>query len=732
MRSVGLGIALCLLASGCGDDDGSAPAHRGPLASFAVPAEGALSWGDVPFPHDLYTDDAGRLDLGTMPVDSPVWQDARTALAERVGFCTICAAHFPIVGEIDRASLGETPSPGDPASVDDAIVMVDVDPESPERGRLIPLRTQFAPDESAPDDPKGFVSVRPVRGVVLAPERTYAIVLTNRLLDPFGAPLRATTQFAAARDGASDDAATARAATSMQDALREVGAVGVPLERIVSAAVFTTGDPTSHARAISDLVDTWADAASPVATFDRMWRADDGSLDDLLGTPASDLPGMDAPPAPGTEGERAVAHETTSLLLSGSFNSPRIVSGERFDVGTLRREPDGSLGVGPDEAVPFLLTIPEGADVANLPVVIVHWGIGGQRKNALVLADTLGRLGIAVMGIDPYQHGGRSESAEDRAHDVRGGDGLLGPDGLEEHDDIGLTLRMFGGVGAEPGLEASPRYPLAAMSQLTADLIAALHFVRSGDLGALSAADPALANLAFDPDHLMLVAESLGTIPATALLAARSDVSAAVLAVSPGSLIEIICEGPVFRGTAKILLGSLGLGGEFDEVDKSLCMDPVADFYRWSIEPIEPIAQASRLFSAPAVDGPRPDVMWLFGEMDESIGTPMPDAMVGATGAPGIGEFAFADVRAELAPLAGNLSTPSGNVTAGAIRYEQAGHGLLGSQNQQSTIVPPVLPPFETRADALSFLNPIDRTHAQVATFFEARLRDGQAVIAEP
>jgi len=733
MRRIGFGIALCVFVVGCGSDS-DAPVSPGPLASFSVPAEGQLTWGDVPFPHDLYLDEAGHLDIASMPIDSPVWRDARETLARRIGFCTICATHFPVSGQIDRASLVPRPAPGTPASADDAIVMVDVDPNSPERGRLIPLRTQFAADRTDTEQPRGFISVRPVRGIVLAPRRTYAVVLTNRVRGPSGAALRPSTFFAKVLEGASaTDPALARASSSMADALGEVSAVGVPTERIVSAAVFTTGDPTEHARDLSALVDAWADATPPQATFDRMWRADDGSLDTLLGTPESDLPGMDATPAAGVDGERAVRHGDVSFLLSGSFASPRIVTGGGYDVGTLRRDSDGELTTGPDdEQVPFLLTIPKGAELTNLPVVIVHWGVAGQRKNALVLADTLGRLGIAVLGIDAYQHGGRAESAEDTAHDMRGGDGFLGPDGLEEHDDIGLTLRMFGAIGSEPGVEASPRYPLAAMSQLTSDFITAIRFVKGGDLQALASADPALTDLAFDSNHVMLLGESLGNIPATALLAARADVSSAVLAVSPGSLIEIICEGPVFRATAGLLLGSLGLGGEFDEVDESLCMNPVADFYRWSIEPVEPIAYAARLFEDPFTPGPRPDVLWIFGEMDESVGTPMPDAMVGAAGVPGIGQFVFADVTTAAPPLSANVSTPSGKVTAGAIRYEAAGHALLGAQNQKSSFVPPIVPPFNPRNAPLEFQNPIERIHAQVARFFETSLRDGRAEIVAP
>ena len=56
---------------------------------------------------------AGHLDIAVMPVDTPVWNDARAELAKRTGFCTMCATHFPVTGEIelpDSLDLDQAPS----------------------------------------------------------------------------------------------------------------------------------------------------------------------------------------------------------------------------------------------------------------------------------------------------------------------------------------------------------------------------------------------------------------------------------------------------------------------------------------------------------------------------------------------------------------------------------------------------------------------------------------------
>lgn len=67
------------------------------------------------------------------------------------------------------------------------------------------------------------------------------------------------------------------------------------------------------------------------------------------------------------------------------------------------------------------------------------------------------------------------------------------------------------------------------------------------------AVDPALAGLRFDPDHILFIGESLGTIAGTAMLTTDAGVSAAVLGVSPGSLVDVFCESPVYRTTMELI-----------------------------------------------------------------------------------------------------------------------------------------------------------------------------------
>ncbi|MBI4702899.1 MAG: hypothetical protein HY744_17415 [Deltaproteobacteria bacterium] len=722
--------ALLSLGAGCSSTDGEAPAPSatGPVARYDVPAQGPFAFGDAPFPNDLHLDAAGKVDIAALPGDKPVWEDVRALLNTRRGFCTSCTVHFPIDGVVARDSLGEDAAVGAEASPADPVVMLDVGPESPERGGLVPLRVQY-------DDENGLVTVRPVRGVVLTPRHSYAVALTSRVRGLDGAPVQPAPMFAAARDGAgAGDGALGRLHALAAPALTALEQAGVPRAAVASLAVFTTDDPSEHAASVASLVAEHYGSGAPAAAFDRLWRADDGSLDKLMGTPAEgSKPGMDAAPAPGVEGTRAVAHATTAFLLSGSFPSPRIVAGKGTDVGTLRLSEDGKLEAGPEEQVPFLLTVPKGADLTKLPVVIVHWGMGGRRQNSLVFADTFGQLGVAVLGIDAYQHGARADSAEDKAHDLRGDDGFMGPDGLDEHSFMGVMSRAFGLAGTEADVVASPRFGLAALSQMAADLLATVRFVRQGDLAALAAADPALAGLAFDPGPAMLVGESLGTVAATTALTADSGVGAAVLGVAPGSLIDIFCESPVYRAQAELIfMPVLGVEGELDEHERRMSMHPLLNLFRWALEPVEAQALARRLLREATAEGARPDLLWQFGELDESLGTAAPDALLAAAGVPAEGSFEFAALPAGEPPFHENVTTPQGAVTAGGWRFAQAGHGMLGTIHQSSGYEPPIVPPFVSRDHSLDFENPTELTHAQIAAFFEAWMKTGRAEIRAP
>ena len=184
--------------------------------------------------------------------------------------------------------------------------------------------------------------------------------------------------------------------------------------------------------------DYYAANGAPTITVTRVWKVSDGTLTDLLGTPATaNLPGLDNPAMTGTTGTHAVRHETTAFVIKGTFNAPRVITGTGKELGTLK---DDTTDGGP---VPFLLTIPAGGDVTKLPLLVFGHGAGGVLDEQLALADTAGKAHAAVLSLETFLHGERSTDATDTLHNLRGDDGTLGPDGFFEHQTLTVGLHLF-------------------------------------------------------------------------------------------------------------------------------------------------------------------------------------------------------------------------------------------------------------------------------------------------
>ena len=139
-----------------------------------------------------------------------------------------------IRADFREAVSSPTPSP------DDGVVLADVDPDSPERGRLFPLHLEWNPEHRV-------LTLRPVRGIALYRSRRYAAAITSELHAADGSPLGASELFRDARGGArSDDPIAQRVSDEIEPALDEVACcIGVERRRIVVLASFTTEDVTA-------------------------------------------------------------------------------------------------------------------------------------------------------------------------------------------------------------------------------------------------------------------------------------------------------------------------------------------------------------------------------------------------------------------------------------------------------------------------------------------------------
>lgn len=689
-------LLLVVALAACGELSGDPPAPATAVARFAPAplSSGATSFGDVPFPSDLFRDATGRIALGELPTplsDQPIFDAIRALLANRDGFCTTCAIHFAIDGAIEpdvgwpRPGFGPAPAGDlDPAALlAGAVVLADVDPASPERGRLFPLRYQW-------DASRGLLSVRPGPGVALHGARRYAAALTSRVRAADGTPLGPSAAFAALRDGRTpaSDTESERVRANLAPALDELDRIGLDRARVVALAAFTTGDPTIDLRGTRAAVQG---GASPTAVVDRTWRS--GEIDELLGLPSEDRPGIDVPPVAGTGGSRSIVHRTIAAVIAGRFTAPRIVEGAGREIGLLRRDARGAIEAGPSQDVPFLLSIPADADLRDLPVAIAHHGFNASRTTGFATAETAARAGVAVLAIDAFQHGARAASASDRVNSMRGG--LPGADGFAESEPADVSARVFGVVGTAPGLDGFPGYPLGTLLQFTADVASAARLVREGALAAAASAVLG-GEVGFDASRTAFVGNSLGAVVGMASLAVEPTFRAGIENVPPGSIVEVLATSPEFRPLVEVVfLPRLGVQGPFDEESRHLLLDPVIDLSRWILEPADPLALARHLLAERVVPGAAPEVLFQSAALDE-VAPPGPtESMLAAVGEPR------------------------------ATRFDPAAHGMLEVAEQSSRWLPPASPPFAQRPEPVPVRNPIEAEHEEIRDFLAGALAPG-------
>ncbi|MDX2170539.1 MAG: hypothetical protein SF182_25930 [Deltaproteobacteria bacterium] len=642
------------------------------VARFALPEGGPLDWGSVPFPSDLYRDASGAVRIGALPVEveKPLHAAMRDLLQTRDGFCATCNVYFALDGALDPTTLPA----GDVADPADAVLLVDVDPSSPERGRLFPLRSEW-------DATRGRLAIRPRAGIALHRNRRYAALLTTGLRAADGAPLAASDTFRLTRRrGGAATESVAHARAVLAPAFDELERLGIGRTRIVALAAFTTEDVTADVLGARAAVQ--ADPPLEVV-IDR--RRAGVEIDELLGVPGEDRPGIDLPPASGQAGTRSIVHDALQEVITGRFFAPRVVSGSGTEIGTALRDDSGAIRAGAREAVPFVLTLPRTPAGAPMPVLVAHHGFSASRVTGFASANTAARAGVAVLAIDAYQHGDRAASATDALHAIRGD--VPGPDGLAETVALDVTGHVFGVLGAAPGLELFTGYSLGAFLQFAADVSSAVRITRDGSLANALRASGALG-VDFDAQRIGFIGNSLGAVVGASVLTAEPDVRFAIQNVAPGSIVETLAQSTEFRPLVdSLFLPILGVTGPFDEVNRHLIFDPLVDLSRWVLEPIDPLALAPYLLRDPVRAGEAPAILFQIAALDEVASTPASESMLTATG------------------------------TTRVTRYDPAAHGMLEVLNQVSRYEPPAAPPFVLRPTELPVLNPIVAEHAEIAAF---------------
>jgi hypothetical protein len=189
-------------------------------------------------PSDLRLDADGTPDLTGFPSSrTSIVGDLLEVADTRPGWPTIPVAYFRFTAPLAPrdASVIFAPEASSP------FLLLDVDPDSPDRGALVPtIATTLAPDRYTGD---GLVAVAAVPGWVLHPERTYAFLVRRDANGWDGNAIEAEPTMAALLRGETPSAAWGADAAANYAPLREtLATIGLAPDDVATATVFTTGD----------------------------------------------------------------------------------------------------------------------------------------------------------------------------------------------------------------------------------------------------------------------------------------------------------------------------------------------------------------------------------------------------------------------------------------------------------------------------------------------------------
>ena len=452
----------------------------GPLARFAPALDdpGTTPLGAIPFPHDHYRDAEGRLALDFFRDGPGILRLIVGSLElETEGFGTTSSLYMSFEGEIDPEQLPE--DGGESIRSDASLSLIDIDPDSEERGRRWPIYWRWHPEEGD-GVPAYTLQVRLLEGIALRPQTRYALVLRAGVA-------RAAPSFQQMLAAEAPEDAALAPLWERYGALRAwLSEEGIGADELAVASTFTTQDPTGGLFAAREAL-----LERPAPTVERL-------------------------------ASEAVEEGITRFeVFRGSYRAPRVQEGEppyRFDGGALRFNERGEVIIQGEEELRFSLSVPDlDPPEGGWPVILYAHGTGGDyesyRRSGIALE--LAQQGLAVLSMDQVHHGPRALGSCDDAGDV----------------DSCVSLLFFNFINPVAGRDN--------VRQGAIDLLSLMRLVPSIEL---PAEESSLGRpLRLNPEKVALMGHSQGGLNGPLFLAIEPTIPGAMLS-GAGSNIAISIE----------------------------------------------------------------------------------------------------------------------------------------------------------------------------------------------
>lgn len=343
----------------------------------------------LPMPSDLRRQANGTFNLERYPGKRSALLDmwiksADSRLLDGWGVTT--GIFFTTSAALDPASFPTNAATLEPTA---SVYLVDIEPNSPDYGKHLPVDVSFTAAEGAGGSPANLLEVIPVYGFVRRPLTTYAVVVTDALKDTAGKPLGRALAFHQALENTAG--ADAKAAASFEPLRAFLTKEKRDRTKVVAATVFKTMDPSATLVKLADWVEK-----QPQPLVDAPWKLEDDFV--------------------------------SYQWVSGVYTVPQVQEGDRPGLGRIQWDTNGEPKKMGSQQLKLALTIPKTPmPPGGFPLMIYFHGSGGEWRESLDRgprpqikeyrnmdpplgsgpAEYLARRGIAALGFDFPLHGNR-------------------------------------------------------------------------------------------------------------------------------------------------------------------------------------------------------------------------------------------------------------------------------------------------------------------------------------
>ncbi len=605
---------------GCGSTKADVPLAKQTTAIFDLSRLSGEHFFDAPFPSDARMTSDGRLDLAGFPNPRgfAIVSDVVKVAGERRGVSVLPVVYFRFDGPLKTRSSTEVI----PAAVASPVLLIDVDEQSPERGKLLPTVGYVTTDD--PYMQEGTLAVAPVPGIVLHPHRRYAVVVRANLGDVNGRPLAPSDAWtkiegAAVPDGYASWNAAFKSAVDTLQALR--------ITDVVHATVFTTGDEVLESNKLSD----------------RVRSTNTVSFQDLA--------------VSATANPAVCLLRATVSMPQYQRGKPPFATEGLFQIGS-----DGNLIEQRRESVKVVLALPsQPMPASGFPVVAYFHGSGGVASE---LIDGGHKEGEEPDSVWP------GEVLVPRGFAMMGAALPLSPDrypGAADTEYLNLGNPMAMRDTFRQGV-IEQRLLFDALERLEIDAAAV-----SSCAGLLPGID---GKVRFDFARFTVQGQSMGGMYANLISAVEPRVRALVPTGAGGHWTYFILQTQIVPN-AKGLLGVI-----VGTPEPLTFMHPLLSLIAHAWEPIDPVANAPRLARWPLKDHPARSIYAPVGEGDSYFPTVDYDAMAIASGNDLAGEVVWPSMQSAIKlddrgeprayPVAGNRVSSDGRAFTGVVAQYRA------------------------------------------------------------